>query len=113
MPIRIAFASTDGAYIDQHFGSARIFQVFDISGISYDLADTRRIEPSCGGNCGDFGLLLKLLDDCDAVFVSKIGQGAADYVIRQGKRVFEASGPVEGVIERIIADHLLEAGDVL
>ncbi len=109
MPIRIAFASTDGAYIDQHFGSARIFQVFDIVGSSYDLVDTRRTEPSCGGHCGGFDALLEILEDCSAVFVTRIGQGAADYVIRKGKRVFEASGPVEGVIERIIAEHLLGA----
>lgn len=107
--MRIAFASTDGAYIDQHFGSARIFQVYDISGDSFDLADTRRTDPSCGGECGEgFDRLLEALDDCEAVFVSRIGEGAAAFVLRRGKRVFEASGPVDGIIERIIAEHLLE-----
>jgi predicted Fe-Mo cluster-binding NifX family protein len=107
---RIAVASIDGTYIDQHFGSARIFQIFDISDAGCNLVESRRTEAFCNGHCeGGFDHLLEALKDCDAIFVSRIGQGAAAFVIQRGKRVFEAFGPVEEVIEQIIEDNLLES----
>ena len=30
MSMRIGLASIDGAYIDQHFGSARYWQIYDV-----------------------------------------------------------------------------------
>jgi predicted Fe-Mo cluster-binding NifX family protein len=106
--MRIAFAST-GEYIDQHFGSARYFQVYDIEGDEYRHVGQRRTAAKCQGNCeGGFDHLLKALDDCDAVFVAKIGQGAAAFMIAKGKRVFEASGEVEEIIAQIIGRNLLE-----
>jgi nitrogen fixation protein NifX len=109
MSVRIAFASIDGTYVDQHFGSARIFQVFDIAGGSYELVDSRIIDAFCGGHCeGGFDHLLKALSDCNAIFISKIGKSAAAFMIQHGKRIFEASGPVEKIIQQVIADNLLD-----
>ena len=108
MSVRIAFASTDGTYIDQHFGSARLFHIFDVSETSANFAEIRRTQALCNGNCeGGFDHLLSALSDCNAVFVLKIGQGAAAYMIAKGKRVFEAQGPVEEIIERIVEENLL------
>lgn len=110
MSTRIAFASTDGTYIDQHFGSARIFHVFDLDGDSYTPLGARRTAALCRGNCeGGFEHLLQTLADCDAIFVGRIGPGAAAFMIRHGKRVFEAAGPVEDLIAQVIADDLLAA----
>lgn len=109
MSIRLAFASSDGSYIDQHFGSARFFQIFDVSDSDYELIETRRTDALCQGNCeGGFEHLLKALEDCDAVFVLKIGEGAAAFMIGHGKRVFEARGPVEGIITQLIQENMLE-----
>jgi Uncharacterized conserved protein len=109
MSIRAAFASTDGTYIDQHFGSARIFQIFDISEDSYEAVDSRRTQAFCRGNCeGGFDHLLEALNDCDAVFVSRIGESAAAFMIQHGKRVFEASGPVEEILEQLVSPNLLD-----
>jgi predicted Fe-Mo cluster-binding NifX family protein len=109
MSIRIAFASIDGTYIDQHFGNARIFQVFDVAGGSYELVESRKIDAFCCGHCeGGFDHLLEALSDCNAVFVGKIGKPAAAFMIQHGKRVFEASGPVEEIIAQIISGNLLD-----
>jgi predicted Fe-Mo cluster-binding NifX family protein len=111
MTYRAAFASIDGSYIDQHFGSARFFQVYDIDGNGYSFIETRKAEAKCRGNCeGGFDHLLKILNDCDAVFVSKIGQGAAEFMIGHGKRVFEAAGRMEEVIAQLVEKNLLEEG---
>jgi predicted Fe-Mo cluster-binding NifX family protein len=109
MGYRIAFAGT-GEYIDQHFGSARYFQVYDLADDgTYTAVETREAAASCQGNCeGGFGHLLTVLDDCDAVFVSKIGPGAAAFMIQNGKRVFEASGRMEEIIAHLISGTVLE-----
>jgi predicted Fe-Mo cluster-binding NifX family protein len=106
--MRIAFAST-GEYIDQHFGSARYFQIYDITddGDSGHV-ETRKTAAKCRGHCeGGFDHLLQTLNDCDAVFVLKIGGEAADFMISHGKRVFEASGEVEEIIAELIESDLL------
>jgi predicted Fe-Mo cluster-binding NifX family protein len=104
---RVAFASA-GEMIDQHFGSARVFQVYDIDGDEYTHIDQRRTAAKCQGNCeGGFDHLLKALDDCDAVFAAKIGQGAAAFMLSRGRRVFEASGGVEEILAQLIEGDLL------
>jgi predicted Fe-Mo cluster-binding NifX family protein len=109
MNTRLAFASTDGKYIDQHFGSARIFQIFEVSSAGYRLVDSRQTEGYCRGHCeGGFAHLLEALADCSGIFVSRIGEGAAAFMIQHGKRVFEASGPVDDVIKQVVADGLWE-----
>ena len=111
MSTRIAVASTDEAYIDQHFGSARIFQVYDVAGEDCEWLESRRTESFCRGGCeGGFDHLPEALSDCEAVFVLRIGESAAAFMISHGIRVFEASGPVEEVIKQVVADHLLEPG---
>jgi len=106
---RIAFAST-GEYVDQHFGSARYFQIYDLAEDgSRKHVETRIAEAKCRGNCeGGFDHLLQILNDCDAVFVSKIGQSAAAFMISRGKRVFEASGRVEDIIAKLAEENFLE-----
>ena len=100
--MRAAFASVDGSNIDQHFGSARWWRIYDITGDGGAFVETRKSLAKCAGRCeGGFTHLLELLDDCDAVFVSKIGETAAAFMISRGKRVFEAAGEVAEIIEEI------------
>ncbi|GHU88798.1 hypothetical protein FACS1894202_05630 [Clostridia bacterium] len=99
---RAAFASIDGSYVDQHFGAARYWQVYDIDGGDFTLVGTRRTEAKCGGSCeGGFGHILAALADCDAIFAAKIGEGAAAFMASRGKQVYEASGPVEDIIAEV------------
>jgi len=106
MIYRVAFASMDGSRVDQHFGSARYFQVYDIDGSEYRHVETRKPQAKCQGHCeGGFDHLLKTLSDCDAVFVSMIGQSAAEFMIRHGKRVFEAEGAVDAIIAELVKEY--------
>jgi len=107
MSFRVAFASTDGSCVDQHFGSARCFQVYDINGSEFNHVETRNPEAKCRGHCeGGFDHLLAALSDCNAVFVSKIGPSAVEFMIGHGKRVFEAEGEVEEIIASFINEQL-------
>lgn len=108
MSCRVGFASIDGISIDQHFGSARYWQIYDI-GENAEFVETRKTVPGCRGHCdGGFEHILNALDDCNAIFVLKIGENAARAVINRGIRVFEASGEIEEIILRLIEDDMLE-----
>ena len=109
MGYRIAFASA-GEYVDQHFGSARYFQIYDLADDgNHEHVETRGTEAKCRGNCeGGFDHILQILNDCDAVFVSKIGQNAAAFMIARGKRVFEASGRLEDIMAQLKKENFWE-----
>ena len=108
MSARIGLASIDGSNVDQHFGAARYWQIYDI-GDEAVFIETRKTKPSCKGHCeGGFDAALEVLGDCDALFVSKIGEAAAMTMLQMGKRVFEAFGPVDEIIEQIRDQGLLD-----
>ncbi|MGX8705147.1 MAG: NifB/NifX family molybdenum-iron cluster-binding protein [bacterium] len=108
MGVRIGLASIDGSYVDQHFGSARYWQIYDIDGGSA-FVETRKTQPTCNGHCeGGFEAQLEVLGDCDALFVARIGKSAALTMLQKGKRVFEATGPVAEIVEAVVEQGLLE-----
>lgn len=108
MSYRIGFASTDGTIIDQHFGSARYWRIYDVDTKAHFI-ETRKTTAKCQGHCeGGFGHLLTVLEDCDVIFVLKIGEAAALYLLSNGKRVFEATGEVKDIIVWITDGNLQE-----
>jgi predicted Fe-Mo cluster-binding NifX family protein len=107
---KVAFASIDGTEVDQHFGSARYFQIYEINKETQDskFIETRKTTPSCKGNCdGGFKDVYEILKDCNLVFVSKIGEGAAGFMISKNIRVFEASGAVEDIILEVLNNDII------
>ena len=110
--LRVAFASSNNAYIDEHFGSAQYFQIYDIDEEEAEYVEERRINPLCKGHCeGGFDAAYDLLIDADAIFVLRIGESAASYMIQHGKRVFEAHGFIEDIVNELIADGFAKDED--
>lgn len=103
---KIAVASTDGIYIDEHFGRAAFFWIYERTETGYEFVEARDAvavrQHVREHNKSDFDRLIELLSDCEAVFVNRIGQGAADYLIKKGVRVFEASGRIELVFQQAL-----------
>ncbi|MCR4792093.1 MAG: diguanylate cyclase [Lachnospiraceae bacterium] len=113
--MRVGFASADGKYVNEHFGHSKYWEIVDIpdedadtstvsegSADSVVMAGTRMVRSGC--NCHDpklFDDMLVTLADCDILVVARIGQEAAEYVISKGKRVFEATGEITAVAERL------------
>jgi nitrogen fixation protein NifX len=108
MAHRIALASTNGKAVDQHFRQADRFEIVDLEEDRYIFVETRRrqIGNTPGHDTGAFDDIVRLLQDCEGVFVSQIGVGAARYLHTVGLRVFEAPYPVEGVLEKVLADRV-------
>ncbi|HWI55256.1 MAG TPA: NifB/NifX family molybdenum-iron cluster-binding protein, partial [Desulfobacteria bacterium] len=78
MSYKIAVASSDGKVVNQHFGRATQFLIFDIKDGSYQFNELRKTSPFCKDREHDDDSLQKtveLVSDCKAVLVSQIGPG--------------------------------------
>jgi nitrogen fixation protein NifB len=73
---RVGVATKSGGLVDQHFGHAREFLVYDVSRAGVRLVGRRSTEAYCRGGEGEDDALdvaLRALADCDAVLVAKVG----------------------------------------
>lgn len=107
---RLAFASSTGLMVDEHFGRSGRFVIIDADPSGWYTVGTRLVPPAnAAGNHqqSDFERVATLLNDCDGLFVLKIGPYAAQFLMERGIRVFEASGAVEHVLARLKAEGLL------
>lgn len=107
---KIAVASNDGININEHFGRAAFFRVYEIKDGKHSFVELRDAvavrQQMHSHSQSDFDRIIGLLSDCDAVFVSKIGEGAASYIISKGVRVFEVHGEIDAVFKKIIKDKV-------
>jgi len=86
-PLRIAVASKDGMAINEHFGHAKLFWIYEVDAEGCWFREKRNVDHYCHGQHGDKSALQKILKtiaDCAAVFVAKIGDGPADKLIAKG-----------------------------
>ncbi len=111
MSQRIAIATTYGEFVDTHFGRARQFTIMDVDGAGCRFIDTRQVEPACvdfDHSQERFDTILNVLSDCESVFVSRIGFGAARYLASKGFKVFETPYLIEDVMTKLVAGESLE-----
>ena len=107
MSYKVAFASSDGKVVNQHFGKADKFHIVEINDDEkeYKFIESRHNVPSCSNFQHSEDSLLnavKVIEDCKAVFVSKIGPGAASKVEANGIQAIEAPYFIEDILEKLI-----------
>lgn len=111
MTVKVAVASTDGKVVNEHFGRARNFHIFEVEGGGYKYLETRDVKPCCtqeGHTNQAFDKVIERIKDCAAIVVSKIGDGASFYMEEKGFTIIEAPYFIDAVIKKMIQDHLLE-----
>lgn len=80
---RIAVVSTDGIHVDEHFGRAAQFLIYDL-GEELTLVDQRVIEPLSVNDphhrfdTDKFNRIAETLNDCCRVYVTQIGDTPAE-----------------------------------
>jgi nitrogen fixation protein NifB len=85
--IRIAIATKGGGIVNQHFGHAREFFIYDVDSQQATLQEIRPIAQYCHGpdeSPGDLNDIIRILSDCEAVLVAKIGVGPDDRLREAG-----------------------------
>ncbi|MDR2610366.1 MAG: dinitrogenase iron-molybdenum cofactor biosynthesis protein [Clostridiales Family XIII bacterium] len=100
MAYRAAFATSDGLTVYKHFGQANEYLVADILEDHYEIVARRNVVPPCnarGHSEAAFDAVLDALSDCEAIFVGKVGVGAAEYIASRGINVFETPGVIDEI----------------
>lgn len=78
-PVWMAVASSGGGVINEHFGHAREFLIYEVSSTDVRFVSHRQVERYCAGGatCGDaetaLAKTIRTLDGCEVVLCSKIG----------------------------------------
>jgi nitrogen fixation protein NifB len=72
----VAVATKGHGVINEHFGHAKEFQVYELSATGAKFVGHRRVDLYCQGGFGEedaLGTVIEAINDCHAVFVAKIG----------------------------------------
>ena len=102
--LKVAFASQDGEMVDQHFGSAQGFFVYDIDGDSAELIAQKLFGKELkDGNEDKLKPKLKWLLGCDLVYCGSVGGSATKQLVTIGVTpIVVKEGPdVEELIEEL------------
>lgn len=125
MKYRIAIATTDGIHIDEHFGKAKVFYIYELSENinSHAVADVRSVktdeeqEKENGGGCEEschrgacsgknmefVSYIADCVQDCNILLAKKIGIHAQYFLQRRGIASFEIELGVEDAIQKLNA----------
>lgn len=104
--LRIAVASRDGARIDQHFGQADRFLIYDVTPAGADLLEERRLAAHARNEENPRDTIRRMLADCPVLLVAKIGPAPQEMLAGAGIAAsdLQAGQEIEAALARIFAD---------
>lgn len=109
---KVAAASSDGIVVNQHFGRADTFYIYEVAGISnYRFLETRSVTPVCnGGDHNEEHLLgnISKFKDCRYILASRIGRGAANRMEQSGVMPMELPGMIEESLDQLAVYEQLQ-----
>lgn len=89
----VAFATSDGLHVNQHFGSARQFVVHALSATTAAELSTQAFAAEAeDGNEDKLKTKLSWLKDYDAMVCAQVGQSAAQQLLRHGVQPIAVNG---------------------
>ncbi len=106
MSTRFALTTTSGITVDGHFSKAESFNIYELDRKQTVFVERRICRCPGGHTCESIEEKKRLLSDCCAVFVSRIGKPVAEQLIAEGIRVFEAPLPIDTILWQIEAGNL-------
>jgi nitrogen fixation protein NifB len=98
--ILVAVATKGGGLVNQHFGHAKEFQIYEVDGSEVHFVGHRKIDHYCQGGFGEEATLeniIQAIADCKAVLVSKIGECPKTELHTAGIQTVEAYDVIEKV----------------
>lgn len=101
MTVKIAFASNDRRLVNQHFGAAEAFAIFEMNEAESRLVEVAEfIETAMDGHEGKLAAKIELLNGCAAVYCNAAGASAIQQLLAKGiqpMRVDEGSA-IDGLL---------------
>lgn len=85
MKVKIAFATSDRRAVDQHFGAAGAFAIYEMDEREARLIEVAEfIETAMDGHEGKLAAKVELLGDCAAVYCNAAGASAIQQLLAGG-----------------------------
>ena len=104
-PIRFAVASKSGMLIDEHFGHAKTFYIYDYKDGKSNYIENRDVDKYCAGldTCDEeqdkIEKILKTIQDCQGVLTVRIGNSPEKKLMDKGIRVFKTYDRIEKAVQ--------------
>jgi nitrogen fixation protein NifB len=113
----VAVATRGGGRVNEHFGHAREFQVFEAGARGIALVGHRKIDAYCMGGFGEEATLertVAALDGIDAVLCAKVGDCPREALVKAGIGVVDAYAydDIETAIGKLYAERFGRAAAV-
>jgi nitrogen fixation protein NifX len=85
MTVKIAFASNDRRLVNQHFGAAEAFAIYEMGETDTRLVEVAEfIETAMDGHEGKLAAKIELLEGCAAVYCNAAGASAIQQLLAKG-----------------------------
>jgi nitrogen fixation protein NifX len=82
MTVKIAFATSDRREVNQHFGAAEAFAIYEVSETGTKLIEVAEfMETAMDGHEGKLAAKVELLNDCAAVYCNAVGASAIQQLL--------------------------------
>lgn len=103
--MKIAFATTDGKNVDEHFGKAGMFAVYEITEKGHDFVEIRKFADGIDRSVTDTRDMGRLHDsaieskvdrlaDCTLIYLTEIGGPSAARLVKKGIMPMKMKEPV-------------------
>lgn len=106
MTYKIAVASSDGKAINQHFGRAEQFFVYEVEdNNNFKLVELRKatdFHTQYEDHVTKLKNTIRGLKGCRIVLVTQIGDGASRILRSNGIEAFDVEGPIENALKKLI-----------
>ena len=96
--ILVAVATKGSGVVNQHFGHAKEFQIFEVDGVEVKFVGHRKIDHYCQGGYGEEATLNNIIGaiaDCKAVLASKIGDCPQEMLRKAGVEPFQGYDTID------------------
>ena len=106
---RIAVATSNGILVDQHFGQAKEFYIYESDGVSVKFIEKREVMPYCKGSAEcDFAAedrierIIKTIKECGAVLALRIGDSPSKRLTAMGIRSITTYDRIEDAVRKAV-----------
>ncbi len=114
-PLLFAVSSHGGVLVDQHFGHATDFYIYEARGSEVRFVERRGVgkycdnTPGCDGKGGGkqmkFEEIHRAIEDCAAVITMRIGEAPRQKLAEKGMMAFTGFGRIEEAVQDAAAEY--------
>lgn len=107
--ILVAVATKGGGLVNQHFGHAKEFQIYEVDANDSKFVSHRKIDHYCQSGYGEEATLdniINVISDCKAVLVTKIGHCPQEELRKAGIETVEAYDVIEKVAREFYEQYV-------